>query len=367
MHKLFLLRSISVSKHIKATSIDIAYQAGVSQSTVSRALRDSPLVSEETKQKIRDIAKQLNYKIDKNARNLRTQSTKTLALVIFEDPGAHDHINPFFTAMISSIIRATAKRDYDLLVSFHQLHDDFQGDYEHSNRADGIIFLGYGDYLTHEKMTRELLEQGSHFLTWGPFVAGQPGITIGCNNLQGGILATDHLLDHDCKHIAYMGDISEHCPEFRERYRGYCRALSKRGMIVNPQLQIKISESTEELGYQTCKQLMRSGVKFDGLFAASDLLAIGAMRALREKGLSVPEDIKIIGFDDVQAGNYTTPRLTTVRQNTTLAGEIITETLIKLINQKDQDSEVQSQLIEPQLIIRESCGGRLSRASSDVG
>jgi len=352
---------MTLSKHQKATSIDIAYQAGVSQSTVSRALRDSPLVSEETKQKVREIAKQLNYKIDKNARNLRTQSTHTLALVIFEDQGSNDHINPFFMAMISSIIRATAKRDYDLLVSFHQLHEDFQGDYEDSNRADGIIFLGYGDYLTYEKLAHELIEKGAHFLTWGPYVPGQPGITIGCNNLQGGILATDHLLSHGCKDIAFLGDISEHCPEFRERYRGYCRSLSKHGLVVNPKLQIKIADSTEELGYQACKQLMRNHSKFDGIFCASDLLAIGAMRALKEKGMSVPDDIKVVGFDDVQAGNYTTPKLTTVRQNADLAGDEITDMLINLIKRKDNDPEIQSRLIEPQLIIRESCGGRISR------
>lgn len=345
----------------KATSIDIAYKAGVSQSTVSRALADSPLVSEETKQKIRAIAKELNYKIDKNARNLRTQSTRTIALVLFEDNASNDKINPFFMAMISSIIRATARRDYDLLVSFHQLHSDFHGDYEDSNRADGIIFLGYGDYLIYEKLAHEMIAQGTHFLTWGAAVPGYQGITIGCNNLQGGLLATEQLINHGCKNIAYLGDISEHSPEFRERYRGYCRALSKHGIIVNPNLQIKIEQSNEELGYQGCKQLLRKRTQFDGIFAASDLIAIGAMRALHEAGIAIPDNVKIMGFDDVQASNYTNPRLSTVHQNAESAGEQMVEMLIELIKRKDDEHPIASRLIEPTLVIRESCGGRLPK------
>lgn len=346
-----------MSKSTKATSIDIAYRAGVSQSTVSRALRDSPLVSKETRDHIKAIAKELNYKIDKNARNLRKQSSDTLALVIFEDSATGDHINPFFMAMISSIIRATAKRNYDLLVSFHQLHEDFRGDYEDSNRADGIIFLGYGDFLNYEKMARDLIKSGTHFLTWGASMPSQQGITISCDNLKGGQLATEHLLQHGRKNIAFLGDISEHAPEFRERYRGYCRALSLAGQIINPKLQLKISESSSELGYKGTKQLIRQRIKYDAIFAATDLIAIGAIQAIQDSGLRVPEDISVIGFDDIQAGRYTTPALTTINQNADAAGEQITKMLISMINKHEDGEEIKSRLIEPELVIRHSCGG----------
>ena len=103
----------------KATSFDIAHYAGVSQSTVSRALRNSPLVNEETRKRVHDIAKKLNYKVDKNASNLRTQQSSTLALLLFEDPTSDEsQINPFFLSMLGSITRACAKEGYDLLVSF---------------------------------------------------------------------------------------------------------------------------------------------------------------------------------------------------------------------------------------------------------
>jgi len=129
----------------KATSPDIAHLAGVSQPTVSRALRGSPMVNEETRRRIQAIAEQLNYKVDKNASNLRTQHSGTLALLFFEDPTADEsQINPFFLSMLGSITRACALQSYDLLISFQQLSTNWQADYEDSNKADGLILLGYG-------------------------------------------------------------------------------------------------------------------------------------------------------------------------------------------------------------------------------
>src|SRR6267142_3811238 len=140
----------------KSTSIDVAYRAGVSQSTVSRALRGSPTVNEETRKRIEEIAHKLNYTVDKNASNLRTQHSNTIALLFFEDPTPDDSlINPFFLAMLGSITRACAQRGYDLLISFQQQSGNWHVDYEDSRKADGILLLGYGDYLEY----RERLDQ----------------------------------------------------------------------------------------------------------------------------------------------------------------------------------------------------------------
>src|SRR6187401_2223103 len=179
----------------KPTSIDIAYLAGVSQPTVSRALRGSPMVSEETRRRIVTIAQQLNYKVDKNASNLRCQHSNTLALLLFEDPTPDDsQINPFFLSMLGSITRASARQGYDLLISFQQLSGDFRQDYEDSRKADGIILLGYGDYEEYRPRLERLVDQGTHFVRWGPVLEGQPGISVGCDNLQGGYEVTRHLL-----------------------------------------------------------------------------------------------------------------------------------------------------------------------------
>jgi len=316
-------------KDSKPTSIDIAYLAGVSQSTVSRALRNSPLVNEETRLKVQQIAKELNYKVDKNARNLRSQETRTIALLLCEEQCSGDSlINPFFLSMMGSITHATANHGYDLLVSFQQSSNDWSGDFEDTHRADGIIFLGYGDYEVFNKKLQHLTDEGAHFITWGPVFDGQPGLSIGCDNVQSSIMATEYLFGVGHKNIAFLGDASEHSPEFADRYRGYCEAHTKAKMVINPRLQVDASTS-EEAGYKAALTLLQRRIAFDAIFAASDLIAIGAMKALEEAGIAVPKDVSIMGFDDIPIAAYTYPPLTTVQQNTLLAGELLVGNLLK--------------------------------------
>ncbi len=335
----------------KPTSLDIAHLAGVSQPTVSRALRDSPLVSLETRQKVQAIARDLNYKVDVNARNLRSQRTNTLALLLCEDPGSGEaFINPFFLSMLGSITRASAQAGYDLLVSFQQLSEDWNAEYEDANKADGIIFLGYGDYTSYIKKISALDEAKAHFITWGPVIEGQPGHFIGCNNEQGGYVSAQHLITLKHKDIAFLGDISEDCPEFRERHKGYIRALYENQLIANPHLQIN-SDSSEDQGYKATKQLIESGHTFDALCCASDLIAIGAIKALKEANIAVPHDVSIVGFDNISTAQYVTPALTTIEQDTLKAGQLLVENLLKLI----EGDTIESLLLPAKLVVRESC------------
>jgi DNA-binding LacI/PurR family transcriptional regulator len=336
----------------RPTSFDIAFRAGVSQSTVSRALRDSPLVNEETRRKVQAIAAELNYKVDKNARNLRSQKTKTIALLLCEDPG-DSLINPFFLSMLASITRASATRGYDLLVSFQQFSNDWHADYEDANRADGIIFLGYGDYVAYVEKLTHLADMNAHFITWGPVLPGQPGVSIGCDNYSGAYKAVEHLLGLGRRHIAFLGGTSEHCPEFKERYRGYEQALKDAGIAVDPRLQVD-AETSEESGYRAATTLLERKVKVDALFGASDLIAIGGMIALEDAGLTVPGDLSVVGFDDIPMASYSHPPLTTVQQNTRLAGELLVDHLLKQVD----GETVESMLLPAELIVRGSCGAK---------
>lgn len=322
----------------KATSFDIAHHAGVSQSTVSRALRGSPLVSEETRRRIQAAADALNYKVDKNASNLRRQHTGTLALLLFEDPTADDsHINPFFLSMLGSITRASAQRGYDLLISFQQFSRDWHADFAGSQKADGLILLGYGDYQSHRDKLEKLVAQGTRFVRWGAVLPGQPGVSIGCDNFAGGKLATAHLIERGCRRIAFLGDATAHYPEFHERYRGYTAALRAAGIVVDESLQAD-AETTERAGYEAAELLLDGGVAFDGIFAASDLIAIGALRALAERGIQVPEQVALVGFDDIPMASFVNPALTTVRQDTGRAGEVLVEHLLQLIGGERAES-----------------------------
>lgn len=334
----------------KPTSFDIAELAGVSQPTVSRALRGSPTVSEATRNRIQEIARQLNYKVDKNASNLRSRHSNTLALLLFEDPTPDDSmINPFFLAMLGSITRATARRGYDLLVSFQQLSSDWHTDYEDSRKADGLILLGYGDYRDYQERHARLVEQGTHFVRWGSEEPGHPEVVVGSDNRAGGHAVTQHLIELGRRRIGFIGEIGTGSPEFRARYDGYCDALREAGL--EPAAQYP-AHNAEEDGNVAARHFLEQGVELDAIVCASDMIAIGAMRALQKAGLKVPEDVALTGFDDILAASFANPPLTTVVQDVRAAGELLVSKLHDLIHKGQSVSDV----IPTRLVVRQSSG-----------
>jgi DNA-binding LacI/PurR family transcriptional regulator len=338
--------------HERPTSFDIAYRAGVSQSTVSRALRGDPNVNEETRRKIEAIARELKYKVDKNASNLRRQRSNTIAVLFFEDPSPDpSQINPFFISMLASITRACAKRSFDLLISFQRFAQDWNEDYEDSGKADGLILLGYGDYVTYQPHLEQLVAQGTRFVRWGAVQEGQPGLSIGSDNLQGGRIVTEHLIGLGRRQIAFLGDASNHYPEFSERYRGFLAAMEEAGLEPGPQID---AISSEESGMAAAARLIGSGFKFDAIVAASDLIAAGALHWLRDAGIDVPRDVSLTGYDDIAAASLVSPPLTTVAQNTAVAGEMLVDTLLKSI----AGEPVESVVLPAKLVVRRSCGAK---------
>jgi DNA-binding LacI/PurR family transcriptional regulator len=338
------------SMHEKPTSFDIAFLAGVSQPTVSRALRGSPVVSLETRKRIEEIARQLNYRVDKNASNLRSQHSNTLALLLFEDPTPDDsQINPFFLSMLGSLTRASARQGYDLLISFQQLSSDFCQDYEDSRKADGIILLGYGDYEEYRPRLDKLVEQGTHFVRWGPVLSNEPGVSVGSDNAQGGFDVTRHLLAQGRRQVAFLGTATTHSPEFFDRYRGYERAMMEASLPTSSALQVD-AINLEESGFNAAVELRTRGVPFDAIVAASDLIAIGALRALQEAGVDVPRQVAVVGFDDIPAASLTNPPLTTVMQDTRRAGELLVDTLLRQIAGEAAGNSV----IPTRLVVRKS-------------
>jgi DNA-binding LacI/PurR family transcriptional regulator len=346
---------------LKPTSFDIARRAGVSQPTVSRALRGDPTISVITRRRIAFIAKELGYKVDKNASNLRGQHSQTLAVLFFEDhSSAVSLINPFFLSMLGSITGACATRGYDLLISFQHLSSNWRTDYEDSRKADGIILLGYDDFFTYRAQLEQLAEQGTHFVHYGAVLEGHPGLSVGCDDYRSGIEATRHLISLGRRNIAFLGYASSRYPEFFGRYRGYAEALRTAGLEVAPELQAD-AVSTVKAGQAAACRIIASGKPFDAIFAASDLIAIGALGVLKEAGIAVPEQVSLVGFDDIPAASMVTPPLTTMMQDTHLAGEVLVDTLLKLMRGEKAEGTV----LPIQLVIRESCGAKLGSGLID--
>lgn len=338
----------------KTTSFDIAHRAGVSQATVSRALRNSPLVNPETRKRIQQIAREMNYRVDRSAAGLRSQQSKTIALLLFEDPTTDDsQINPFFLSLLGNITRAAAAIRYDVLVSFQQLSDDWLNEYQRSNRADGMILLGYGDYGLISSRLKSLHEAGGNFTIFGATAPELVGHSVGCDNRKGGELATRHLLSLGRKRIAFFGEASDDCPEFKLRYQGYCQALEDHGLPVLEELHVE-TKNQETSALDDMARFLESGVDFDAVFAATDLIAFGVMKCLRKAGVRVPDEVSVVGFDNLPAASYFSPSLTTVKQDTRLAAETLVGNLIHMIHGQPVDTE----LLPVSLAVRGSCGGR---------
>jgi DNA-binding LacI/PurR family transcriptional regulator len=198
---------------------------------------------------------------------------------------------------------------------------------------------------------RVLAERGANFVIWGPIVEGMPGRYVCSDNAGGARQAVRHLLSLGRRRIAFTGGASDHWPEFRLRYDGYARALRNAGLEPDPALQAD-AQSSEAAGYEAACRLLDAGVGFDAVFAASDRIAFGVIGALRDRGLAVPRDVAVVGFDDIATAAHFNPSLTTVRQDTERAAEMLVDNLLRLITGETVDSA----LIEPRLVVRTSCG-----------
>ena len=338
----------------RPTSFDIAALAGVSQATVSRALSRTYPVSEEVRKRVFDAAAKLNYTVDINARKLRSKKINTIAVLVSEDLDSDDsRINPFFLPLISSILDYAGDKGVDVLVSLQKQSSNWGADYGFSRRADGIIFLGYRDFETYKQKVEVLREVGEPWVVFGPVMAEDPDIFVGSDNEFGAHSAVEHLIKLGRKRIVFLGEASERHSEFFERFKGYQRAHAEAGVPVDPALAVDCFISREE-GAAAIERLLDNGVQFDAVFAVTDLLAIGAVQMLQKRGMNVPKDVSVMGFDDLWVCTCINPELSTVRQDTTTAAKVLVDTLAKLID----GEPVMMTRIPTKLVIRESCGGQ---------
>ena len=253
--------------------------------------------------------------------------------------------------MLGSITRATANRGLDLLISFQKMEDNWHVQYQDSHRADGLILLGYGDYTLYESRLRQLVGTETRFVRWGSVSDSNIGATVGSDNVGAGRLAGAHLLAQGRRRIAFLGQADDHYPEFADRYRGLCAVMAEAGHPADPALQ-RAALSSEGDGHDAVQAMLAEGLSFDAIFAASDLIAIGAMRAVSEAGLRVPHDVAVIGFDDIPAASLTSPPLTTIMQDLKEAGELLVETLLAAI----EDHPNANRSIPAKLVVRASTG-----------
>ncbi|MBU0595384.1 LacI family DNA-binding transcriptional regulator [Candidatus Bipolaricaulota bacterium] len=328
------------------TISDIARLAGVSKSTVSRALSDSPLVAEETKDRIRAIAREHRFHISEPARRLSMRRSRTVAFVTHAHYACFSWVDLFGLELLGGITRGLYECGYDTLILHVDPNDTrWAARYLETGRVDGFILHTSARKQYHVKA---LLDMEAPFIVWGFPHPGRSYCSVASDDVEGGRLATEHLIRSGRQRIAFLGGRQGE-PEVKHRYAGYASALQGARREVDPLL-VAYGDYSDTSGAETMRSLLTQAPELDSVFVNSDVMALAAMDAIREQGRRVPEDVAVVGYDDLSIAAHTNPPLTTVRQNVPEAGRILAKSLVEYL-----DTRVVTNVTVPvELVVRES-------------
>ena len=327
------------------TLADVGRLAGVTAGTVSRALADSPLVSAETRARIRQLADAHDFRPNPLAKRLRTGSRGLIGIVIPLGHEKRQHVSdPFFMTMLGQLADALTESGRDIMLSrVIPKGPDWLDQIIDGGLVDGVLLIGQSDQLeTIERVARRYLP----LVVWGAVEEGRTHCAVGSDNVLGGRLATEHLLARGARRIAFIGDIR--APEIGMRYKGCSKALSDAGL--SKPLLLKTGLAIDTIEAEVVRLINRHRGRLDSVFAASDVIAMALLRVLADRGIAVPEEVRIVGYDDLSLAAHTVPRLTTVRQDIVAGAGAMVNALFKRLNGKAAPSLA----LSPELIVRNS-------------
>lgn len=321
---------------------DLADLAGVSRATASRALNDNPVISAKTRKKLQALAAKHGYSINRQARDFRLQRTGVISVVFMLNVESEQHMSdPFFLDMLGGIADALAEHDYDLYLAHAPIENvlDLSGS-RVIQQSDGVIFIGQEEQ--HEELN-ELAARGTRMVVWGYPVAEKKYVVVGGDNVGGGYKATQHLLELGRSRVAFFGTTNN--PENEARYEGHLQALREAGIEPDPMLKIDVPFEIHH-ARDVIADVLEAKVDLDSVVCASDVIALATLSTFQELGLRVPDDISVVGYDDISLAAYSSPQLTTVRQNIRHAGRILVESILGLIRGEDvPDTTLASELV----------------------
>ncbi|MFH1523902.1 MAG: LacI family DNA-binding transcriptional regulator [Chloroflexota bacterium] len=335
-----------MSKKAVQTIKDIAQLANVSKSTVSRALNNSPLINQETKERIQAIAREQNFCINAPARNLSMRQSHTIAYVTHAYHMEFSMEDLFGLEIMGGITNELHNRGYDLLVVHVDPRDtEWASQYLDSGRVDGFILMTASRKQSHIKA---LAEMDAPFIVWGVPLPKYCYCSVTGDNFTGGTLATEHLIHSGRQRIAFLGGPIDEL-EAQLRFKGYENTMQSAGHSVDPKM-LAYGDYSHESGISAMQRLLEQSPDLDAVFVNSDLMAIGAINVIQNSHKRVPEDIAVVGYDDLSIANYNNLPLTTVRQNISLAGRLLAQNLIQYI----QTGAVTNVTIPVELVVRKS-------------
>ena len=333
----------------KQTTIkDIAREIGVSPSTVSRALNDHPAINSATKVRIKAKAKELKYEPNIVALSLKNRSTKTIGVVVPE------LIHFFFSSVISGIEEVAYDNGYTVMIcqskeSYDKEVKDVMALLAH--RVDGLLISQAKEILNNEHYD-EIQRRGVPLVFFDRMPSGVKAPSIIIDDASAAKEATQHLLDRGCQSIMHLGNNLE-MPISKARVDGYRQALLDSGMQLDEDMIVDCPTSIQNDSYAKVLSLLEGGAKFDGLFASNDLLAIGAIKALKQFGLSIPQDVAVVGFSNWNFCDMVDPPLSSVNQPGTEMGRQAMKRLLRMITE-DEENANDVMMLDTALIVRKS-------------
>ena len=322
----------------RPTLRDVAREAGVSYQTVSRVINDNSHVSPITRTRVQRAIDTLGFRPNRAAQILQTERSHTIEVVLFYSG---------FNLFLYEMARTSQQMGYHFVISAIT-EEEFISTLESASSrfVDGLILVPMR-FLDEDYAELKRLMDGTALVQIGArHGADIPSVIY--DQVQGGRLATQHLIDLGHKHIAEIsGPLSNY--DGHDRHEGWLATLAENGFAPGPSIE---GDFTIERGYQAMNQLLDSGAEFTGVFIANDSMAFGAHTALRERGLRVPDDVSIVGFDDIPEAAHFLPGLTTVRQDFQVLGRLAIEYLVSLI--ENPDTPIHQRVLQPKLVVRGS-------------
>ena len=304
---------------------DIARMAGVSISTVSRALAGNPLIPKTLRDQIVEIAQTHGYVVNQSARSLRLRKTDTIGVII---PLAHEAgqliSDPFFLEMVGRLADEITRRNYSVLLNKAIVTEP--GWLERiiqSHRADGLLLIGQS---TQHETLNSVADTYRPMVVWGAQLPGRRYCSVGSDNVEGGRLAVAHLVAQGRKRIAFLG--ATDAPEAVQRLEGYKKGLAEAGIAFDSALGVPTPYTMDE-AQQAVAVFLAGGVPFDAAFAVSDVIALAAIGALTAAGRTVPGDVAVVGFDDIVLARHSAPPLTTIRQDLEFGARTMVDLLFR--------------------------------------
>ena len=328
---------------------DIARLAGVSVGSVSRALSGSPEVGEKTRERIIELARSLGYTVNVGASNLRRGQSRIISVVApLLDDDSQTLRDPFLWNLIGNIAMALTSKGLRMLLSCVPTSQVNVFEDVESGQAAGVIFTG--QWLPHELLNEKAAAKVP-FALWGAEVPRQIYCTVGTDNLLGGRLAAEHLIERGARRLAFFGDTST--PEIAQRHQGFVDVLARNGIDFDPACFVPLTFDLEGIE-RAVYRLLDTKCAFDGIVASSDLSALQIMQALGRRGVRVPDDVTVIGYDDIPFSALANPSLSTIRQDLTAAGDALVDCVLAWTAGDSPNSRV----IATELVVRESTRAR---------